>query len=188
MAGTVPVRRSGQRLRPARRDATQELLVEVLIRPFRPDDLDGLFVLDYRCYAPPFRFSYQQLLLTLQQVGVSALVIEGERKGDVIGGLIMRGEPGARRAAIVSLMVDPAYRRAGLGARLLGRAADYARNSQWEAVVVPVERENADAAAFLSVQGFTDTGMGQPYFESPEHGSLWRLDLQAAAAAEESAP
>ena len=134
-------------------------------------------MLDYRCYAPPYRFGYQQLLRTLLQVEVTALVIEGERQGDVIGGLIVRGERAANRAAVVSLMVDPDYRRHGLGTRLLQWVVGYARGSAWEAVVVPLERENAGAAAFLGAQGFADTGDAQPHFPAPEVGTLWRLAL-----------
>jgi ribosomal protein S18 acetylase RimI-like enzyme len=154
--------------------------VEVTIRPFRPQDLDGLFVLDYRCYAPEYRFGYQQLLLTLQQADVTALVIEGERPGDVIGGMIVRGDPVARQAAVVSLMVEPDYRRLGLGKRLLDWARGYARSSGWQAVVVPLERSNAAGAAFLVAQGFADTGAAQPYYAAPEVGSLWRLPLDEA--------
>lgn len=159
--------------------------MEALIRPFRPDDLDGLFVLDYRCYAPPYRFSYHQLLLTLQQPDVAAIVIEGERPGDVIGGLIVRGNPVAREVAVISLMVAPEHRRLGLGSRLLGWAGDHARNSAWEAVTVPVECENEAARAFLAANGFADTGAGQPYYATPEVGTLWRLGVAPEAGGEE---
>lgn len=154
--------------------------MEVLIRPFRPTDLDGLFVLDFRCYAPPYRIGYQQLLLTLQQRDVSALVIEGERPGDVVGGLIVRGGATAREAAVISLMVDPDFRRCGLGSRLLRRAADYARASGWQAVVVPVERDNTAAADFLRANGAVDSERAQPYFPSTEAGTLWRLPVEEA--------
>lgn len=155
--------------------------MEVLIRPFRPADLDGLFVLDYRCYAPAYRFGYQQLLLTLQQREVTALVIEGERPGDIIGGLICRSEPQAGRVAVVSLMVEPDFRRLGLGSRLLAWCLGFARRSGWEAVVVPVERENAGAAAFLAANGGEDTGAAQPFFPAPETGTLWRIPVPVGA-------
>ena len=162
----------------------EESLVEVTIRPFRPEDLDGLFVLDYRCYAPPYRFGYQQLLLTLQQVDLTALVVEGERKGEIVGGLIVRAERAARQAAIVSLMIEPDHRRLGLGARLVQWVADYARKSGWQAVVVPLERGNEAATAFLAAQGFADTGTGGPWFAAPDVGTLWRLSLDEAGASQ----
>jgi ribosomal protein S18 acetylase RimI-like enzyme len=183
--GSPQLQRRPEAVAPARRpprgrrfpEPKTRFPVQVTIRPFRPEDLDGLFVLDYRCYAPEYRFGYQQLLLTLQQPDVSALVIEGERKGDVVGGLIVRGERQAQRAAIVSLMVEPDFRRLGLAKRLVQWAVGYARKSGWEAVVVPVEHGNEGAAAFLGAQGFQDTGAGQPWFAAPEVGTLWRLAL-----------
>ena len=66
---------------------------EVVIRQYRPSDLDGLFVLDYRAYPKAYRFGYTQLFQTLQDTQVSAVVIEGEREGDLVGGLIVRGNP-----------------------------------------------------------------------------------------------
>lgn len=172
---------------PAARAVTLRIdaLVEVLIRPFRPIDLDGLFVLDYRCYAAPYRFGYQQLLLTLQQSDVTTLVIQGEQEGDVVGGLIVRGNAGLRQLAIVSLMIAPEFRRMGLGSRLLDWAVEYARRSRWLAVTVPVETRNEGAMAFLGAKGFEDSGVGQPYFPAPEIGTLWRMATGAPA---ESAP
>ena len=157
--------------------------MDALIRPFRPDDLDGLFVLDYRCYAAPYRFAYPQLLGTLQQPEVAAVVIEGghpagEKRGDVIGGLIVRGNPLARELTVVSLMVAPEHRRLGLGRRLLERASAHARSSLWTAVTVPLEQANLDARAFLTAHNFVDTGVGQPYYASPDVGTLWRQSLE----------
>jgi len=176
----VPAGRRSQSLSGPNAQRIRRIPVQVTIRPFRPEDLDGLFVLDYRCYAPAYRFGYQQLLLTMQQTDVTALVIEGERKGDIVGGLIVRGNGTARQAAVVSLMVEPDFRRMGLGKRLLDWVVGFARRSGWEAVVVPLECDNAGGAAFLGAQGFTDTGTAQPYFASPEAGTLWRLPVEEA--------
>ena len=151
---------------------------EVLIRQYRPADLDGLFVLDYRAYPPAYRFGYSQLAHTLHDKRVSAVVIEGEREGDLVGGLIVRADPEARLAAVVSLTVEPDYRRHGLGTRLLDWAVRYAEASAWLRVVVPLERGNEGAAAFLTAAGFEDSGLSQPYYHSAGEGTLWRLNLK----------
>ena len=150
---------------------------DVLIRQYRPADLDGLFVLDYRAYPPAYRFGYSQLFHTLDDKHVSAVVIEGEREGDLVGGLIVRADPEARLAAVVSLTVEPDYRRHGLGTRLLDWAVRYAEASAWLRVVVPLERGNEGAAAFLTAAGFEDSGLCQPYYQSAGEGTLWRLNL-----------
>ena len=121
--------------------------MEVLIRPFRPGDLDALFVLDYRCYAAPYRFGYQQLLRTLQDRDVSAIVIEGEAQDELIGGLIVRSDRARKQVTVISLMVESDYRRLGLARgwrelrvhgrhagcyadQPLGRGSDIDRNSR----------------------------------------------------------
>jgi len=152
-------------------------VLEVFIRNFSPGDLDALFVLDFRCYPPPYRFGYQQLLLTLQDRNVSAMVIENEMGADLIGGLILRSEPSRRRVVVVSLMVEPEFRRLGLGGRLLERAVRLARAASWEAVVVPMEQSNAAGAAFLAAGGFQPELESAPFFTSIEEGRLWRLSL-----------
>ena len=152
---------------------------EVVIRQFRPEDLDGRFVLDYRAYPPAYRFGYSQLFHTLHDKHVSAVVIEGERKGDLVGGLIVRADPEARLAAVVSLTVEPDYRRHGLGTRLLDWVVRYAEASAWIRVVVPLERSNEGAATFLSAAGFEDSGLYDPYYHSAGEGTLWRLNLKS---------
>ena len=151
---------------------------EVVIRQFRPGDLDGLFVLDYRAYPPAYRFGYSQLVHTLHDKHVSAVVIEGEREGDLVGGLIVRADLEARLAAVVSLTVEPDYRRHGLGTRLLNWVVRYAEASTWPMVVVPLERSNEGAAAFLTAAGFEDSGLCEPYYHSSGEGTLWRLNLK----------
>ena len=42
---------------------------------------------------------------------------------------------------------------------------------------MPLERQNSAGAAFLSAQGFADSGAAQPYFASAEVGTLWRLPV-----------
>ncbi len=151
--------------------------MEVLIRPFRAGDLDALFVLDYRCYAAPYRFGYQQLLRTLQDRNVSAIVIEGEAQDRLIGGLIVRSDPARKQITVISLMVESDYRRLGLARRLVAWAEGLARSNQWEAIVVPLERGNEAGAAFLNATGFFESEDSDPYFASHEEGALWRLPL-----------
>lgn len=156
-------------------------MAEVIFREFRPGDLDALFVLDFRCYPEPYRFGYQQLLVTLQDRQVSAMVIEAERKGDLAGALIVRADEAARQAAVVSLMVEPDYRRHGLGTRLLDWSRRYVLAASWERLIVPLERTNEGAAAFLAAAGLENSGLNEPYFRTPEEGTLWRLNLDGEA-------
>ncbi len=152
-------------------------IVEVVIREFRTADIDGLFALDYRCYKPPYRFGYQQLLLTLQDKHVSCMVIENEEEQEIVGGLIVRSDPAGKQVAVVSLMVDREYRRHGLGRRLVAWGEKLARAGEWDALVAPLENENEAGKSFLAACGFAISAISAPWFNSSTEGRLWRLSL-----------
>ncbi len=158
--------------------------MEVLIREFRREDVDGLYFLDRRCYAPPYRLAYHQLVSTLLDRDVVALVAEAEgwTQAGVIGALILRGEHWQKRMSIVALMVEAPFRRQGLGRRLLAWAERLARAQGYGELVVPLEADNEGAAAFLAACGFEDTGQAEPWFTDTAAGTLWRLTFDAERA------
>lgn len=161
-------------------------IVEVVIREFRTADIDGLFALDYRCYKPPYRFGYQQLLLTLQDKRVSSMVIDNEEEQEIVGGLIVRSDPAGKQVAVVSLMVDREYRRHGLGRRLVAWGEKLARAGEWDALVAPLETGNEVGKTFLAACGFAITAISAPWFNSSSEGRLWRLSLSPIAAVDEN--
>lgn len=178
------MRRAGlqHRLRPAPLLTTQPHArpVEVQIREFRRQDVDALYFMDQRCYAPACRASFSHLLKTLLQPQAMALVAEAPalpRSPGLLGATVLRVESEAQRLFIVALMVEPGFRRAGLGTALLGHAAHLAAAQQQQALVVPVETENAEARAFLLARGFEDTGQAEPYFPDAQVGTLWRRPI-----------
>lgn len=154
--------------------------MNVCFRPFERRDAENLFLLDQHCYAPPYGFNYPQLLGTLGARGVSTLVVEREdgEQPSLVGGLMVRDEAWHGEVFIVSLMVEPEVRRLGIGSRLLAWAASTAVHARHRALGTAVERGNAAAAGFLAAQGFQDTGIAQPYFDTLAEGSLWRLNLK----------
>ncbi|MFN8533764.1 MAG: GNAT family N-acetyltransferase [Dehalococcoidia bacterium] len=64
-----------------------------------------------------------------------------------------------RCASVDMLVVDQAWRRLGLGARLLGEARDWARRRGYRILEATVEARNYPAIRFLHRQGFTIRGV-----------------------------
>jgi ribosomal protein S18 acetylase RimI-like enzyme len=83
-----------------------------------------------------------------------------DSRGSIAGHIDLRArpEPGARHRAMLGMGVHRAYRRRGLGARLLDTAVDWARgenNLKW--IDLEVLSENHPAVALYLRSGFTMT-------------------------------
>jgi ribosomal protein S18 acetylase RimI-like enzyme len=170
---------------PAAAPATPSPTAERLtIREFRADDIDGLFFLEQQCYPRPLAMSYPQLRALLKEPGIATLVIVGEdgHRPRMVGALTVRPEREQERLVVVSLMVEPEYRRLGLGRRLAERARRAARALGLAAVAVPLEAGNETGAAFLQALGFSPAEHGAPFFATPEEGRVWCLNAAGLGA------
>ncbi len=155
--------------------------MEVLIRPFRPDDWDGIFFLDRACFEAPYRLEYPRLRALVEDPGVVVLVIEahapgedGEEETALVGSLLLKHEAGAERLVLISVMIDPGFRGVGLGRRLVGWAEKIARSRSLRELLAPLEAENAAGSAFLTALGFVRESGAPPFFEDTAGGNLWR--------------
>lgn len=158
--------------------------MEVVIRPFRPDDWDGLFLLDRSCFEPPFRLEVPRLRALVQDPTSAVVVIEA-RDGDetaIVGSLIVKHDAPGGRLILIGIMVDAGFRRVGLGRRLAGWAERIGRASALSELLAPLEAENEDGGAFLAAVGFAREPGVPPFFDDPAGGNLWRRTLLAEAA------
>lgn len=164
--------------------------MEVSFREFRRGDIDALFYLDERCYPPDDRIVYHQLVSTLLAPEVAAVVAEATEWRDpgVVAALIVRSEPEQARLNVVSLMVEPALQRRGLGRRLLRLGQALGRAQGLTALAVPVAAGNEGAAAFLAACGLEDTGRPEPFFADEAGGSVWQCTLDGATPPQPEAP
>ncbi len=226
--------------------------MEVLIRPFRPEDWDGVFLLDQVCFVPPYRLEYPRLRALVEDPTVAVLVVEGReevaveapqaasepqaseaapdlspavnpssnadstRDGTdsstsaetpvapsstpktrvetaIVGGLLLKWDIEGARVVILSVMVEPGFRRVGLGRRLIGWAERIAQARRLPELLAPLEAENPAGAAFLGAMGFSREPGAPPFFADPAGGDLWRrgvtvLQEAAPAASDQGVP
>ena len=104
----------------------------------------------------------------------------GEEESALVGSLLLRHEKGTDRLVLISVMVDPGFRRVGLGRRLVGWAEKIARSRSLRELLAPLEAENAAGSAFLAAQGFVPEPGSPPFFEDAAGGNLWRRPVTAA--------
>lgn len=111
--------------------------------------------------------------------GFALLVEEGDRP---VGFILCRAMAG--EAEVLTLAVDPAARRRGLGRALVEAALGAARMAGAEAMFLEVAHDNAPALALYEAAGFAHAGVRRGYYARGLEGSadavVMRLDLGPA--------
>jgi ribosomal-protein-alanine N-acetyltransferase len=92
--------------------------------------------------------------------GFALMVEEGERALGFILCRVMAGE-----AEVLTLAVDPAARRRGLGRALVDAALGAARMAGAEAMFLEVAHDNAPAIGLYQAAGFTTAGTRRGYYQ-----------------------
>ncbi len=132
-----------------------------------------------RLHADAFETPWAEAAIaeTLRSAGALALVAEGD--GRVEAFLIARVAAG--EAEILTLAVDPARRRAGLGFALVEAAAGAARTQGADALFLEVAVDNEAAVALYERAGFRRVGTRPGYYARktgrPVDALILRRDL-----------
>ena len=148
------------------------LVPDVLVlRAGTPADIDLLYELDVRCFAPPFRFSRR----TMAQLVRSAryLTLIAELSGKLAGFLIGQFTKQDAAVYLATLDVDPGMRRAGVASQLMEELERLARERGAERVMLHVAVRNEAASAFYRSRGYVQTGCERDYYAPGE--DAWEL-------------
>jgi ribosomal protein S18 acetylase RimI-like enzyme len=158
--------------------STQPL--EIVIRPFVPDDMDRLYFLDQRCHEEGRRVTYAKWISVLLEKDVSALVaVEGTeaQPQPMLGGLVLQAEPWRGVMRVVALMVDPEFRRLGIARRLLDCVVRLGTSLRIREISMLQESEDEGLIGLLKGLGFQRTDELAPGLRGAEPKPLWSLGL-----------
>ncbi len=111
------------------------------------------------CFTTPRPWTGDELASLLQSPLVFAL---SESAGFVLGRAV------AGEAELLTLAVDPARRRQGIGASLVGRFLQEARARQAQTAFLEVSADNSAAIALYHRAGFAQTGRRRGYYVAPD--------------------
>jgi ribosomal-protein-alanine N-acetyltransferase len=139
--------------------------VALALRPVTPDDYAILYALDQACFAPGIAWSKAELQYFLKYPGNIAVVAEDEARriaGFAIAGRQLR--KGAVLGRLITIDVDPAQRRRGVGHLLLEETEMQLRGRGATAVLLEVAVDNTSAQAFYERHGFVRTGRIPGYY------------------------
>jgi GNAT superfamily N-acetyltransferase len=88
--------------------------------------------------------------------------------GDTACGLVCSFvEDGLSRACIISMWVDPSYRRGGVGSKLIDAVSIWAKSRGLRELKLMVTAVNPGAIKFYERIGFRMSGVSQPYPNDP---------------------
>jgi ribosomal-protein-alanine N-acetyltransferase len=143
------------------------------LRPAVHDDSPALYKLDQACFAAGIAWSKTELEYFLKYPGNLSIVAENEA-GRIVGFAIAgrQRRQGALLGRLMTIDVDQALRRRGVGHRLLEEIEAQLRGIGATAVLLEVAVDNTAAQEFYVQHGFARTGRIPGYY-------LGRIDALA---------
>jgi ribosomal-protein-alanine N-acetyltransferase len=135
------------------------------LRAVSPDDFPRLYALDQACFEPGIAWSKAELLYFLKYPGNIGVLVEdesGRLAGFAIAGKQRR--QGAVFGRLITIDVDAAWRRQGVGQLLLQETERQLRTAGATTILLEVSVENAAAQSFYERHGFVRTGRIPGYY------------------------
>ena len=148
------------------------------LRDYQPHDFENLWQLDQVCFPEGISYSRDELRMYLSLR--SAFCIIAEQDGALAGFVIIDSRQG-RPAYMVTIDVDPKFRRSGTATTLLEAVEQRLMRSGIAAIRLEVAVNNASAIAFYRRHGFIEIGRKPGYYNGVLDALSLRKDLPAAA-------
>jgi ribosomal-protein-alanine N-acetyltransferase len=150
-------------------------LKSVVLRGYRPSDLQAIFALDQICFAPPFRFSMRAMRQFAESRNALTVIAECDGRAEIAGFCIAHVEDSGKRrvAYIVTLDVAPEQRRRGLAQAMMGAVEQQARGAGCEAMELHVSVENEGAIAFYERLGYVRVRVVKSFYGAGHHAFLY---------------
>ena len=144
------------------------------IRRFRLTDLDRILEIEEAAF-PKAAYEREFFLELYERCGrLFFVAIRGRSR--VAYSVTCTRPP---RAELVSIAVDPHFRRTGVAQALLRRTISHLRRSGAARLILTVRAGNAAAIALYRGFGFRRTGRAPRYYENGEDGVRMALELSS---------
>ena len=136
--------------------------MSIEIRPLKPEDLDEVYAIERRSFLWPWS---RGVFIHFYRV-TPHLFLVAIADGRVIGYVMgeMEEDDGVKVGHVVNIAVHEAYRRRGIGTRLMREIERIFRELGAEKVRLEVREGNEGAKAFYKHLGYRETGMLKRYY------------------------
>jgi ribosomal protein S18 acetylase RimI-like enzyme len=139
------------------------------IRKASSDDFERIVDLENACFASDLAYTRRQLRHLLTKANSTVLV---ETTNTIVRGfIIILYRKGTRVAGIETINVDPAFRKQGVGLRLLNAAEECLRKKGIHKIRLEVSTTNNAAIILYENAGFKKTTLLKNYYLYKHDGS-----------------
>lgn len=134
-----------------------------ITKGFKPEDIDPLHELENRCFTKAFRWRKEDLVEALETHDIWIGVYEGK----IVGCVLVEVEDNIGH--IISLNVDPDYRRMGFGKLLMEAAESSLQKEGVKKMRLEVQVDNPAQVLYFKL-GYRVNGVHQRYYSNGTAG------------------
>ena len=149
-----------------------------MLRDATPADFDMLWRIDQECFVEGISYSKEELRHYMRRPRAFTIVEENEGR---IAGFIVAESSARGSGHIITIDVLPAFRRSGLGSRLLDAAEERLLGSGCHGVLLEVAVDNAAAIHFYTRHGYSVLKVLPRYYLDSIDGLMMGKRLGAGA-------
>jgi [ribosomal protein S18]-alanine N-acetyltransferase len=135
----------------------------MIIRPFQASDLPTLSEIDRRCFSPGIAYSKEELESFISHRSSSTWVAEAD--GEIAGFLVASRQP-PRVGHIITIDVDDAWRRRGVGSSLMDAAEAWALKARLGLMYLETAEDNLAAQEFYEARGYRKVDKVDRYYSN----------------------
>jgi [ribosomal protein S18]-alanine N-acetyltransferase len=148
--------------------------VAFVIRDFKPGDFETLWKMDQECFPPGISYSKQELKAYVRRRGSFTLVAANADQRKVAGFIVVHD---GSTAHVITIDVDTAARRLGVGSLLLRAAEDRLRAEGALAIGLETAVDNLAALSFYKRHGYSVIRTSPRYYSNGVDALVMKKDL-----------
>jgi len=137
---------------------------ELLLRPYRPADLPGIFAVEDQCFFGPFRFSQKELKGYIEAESAITLIAEASEilVGFAVADLQMDGH--VTIGYLQTIDVAPAHRGRGIASAMLRQMEHRITEEDARALMLHVSVLNQPAIALYEKHGYSQLAIEEGFY------------------------
>ena len=148
-------------------------LRDIILRGYRPSDVEAMYELDLTCFEPPFRFSSRAMKQFAEAPGAVSVLAQSQ---DGLAGFCIVQREGPV-GYVVTLDVAPDWRRRGLAMLLMTETEEKLLAHGASGMALHVFAGNTPAIRFYEKGGYLRAGVAKAFYARGLDALIYRKPL-----------